>query len=110
MLPRVPTRYEKTAPTGVANAVLPNTTVTIGPVAYAPAIYVPIAPDLTEARMAWYFAPGAATGAEFAASREAILDRWLGPTRKFEDGQGDPCAGSSLHGAAAGGTLLSGRR
>ena len=51
-LPRLPTRYEKTAPTGVANAVLPNTTVTIGPVAYAPAIYVPIAPDLTEARMA----------------------------------------------------------
>ena len=87
-LPRVPTRYEKTAPTGAANAVLPNTTVTIGPVAYAPAIYVPIAPDLTEARMAWYFAPGAATGAEFAASREAILDRWLGPTRKFEDRRG----------------------
>ena len=32
--------------------------------------------------------PGAATGAEFATSREAILDRWLGPARKFEDGQG----------------------
>ena len=87
-LPPVPTRYEKTEPTGAANAVLPNTTVTIGAVAYAPAIYVPIAPGLTEARMAWYFAPGAATGTRFEASREAILDRWLGPTRSFDDRQG----------------------
>ena len=88
VLPPVPVRYEKTGPTGAANAILPNTTVTIGPVAYAPAIYVPIAPGLTEARMAWYFAPDAATGPKFEASREAILDRWLGPTRSFEDRQG----------------------
>ena len=87
-LPPVPARYEKIGPTSAANAVLPNTTVTIGPVAYAPAIYVPIAPGLTEARMAWYFAPGAASGARFEASREAVLDRWLGPTRSFEDRQG----------------------
>ena len=87
-LPPIPVRYEKAGPTSAANAVLPNTTVTIGPVAYAPAIYVPVAPGLTEARMAWYFAPGAATGPEFEASREAILDRWLGPTRRFEDRQG----------------------
>ena len=87
-LPPVPVRYEKTGPTGAANAVLPNTTVTIGPVAYAPAIYVPIAPGLTEARMAWYFAPGAATGTRFEASRKAVMDRWLGPTRSFEDRQG----------------------
>ena len=87
-LPPVPVRYEKTEPTGAANAVLPNTTVTIGAAAYAPAIYVPIAPGLTEARMAWYFASGAATGETFETSREAVLDRWLGPTRSFGDRQG----------------------
>ena len=87
-LPPVPARYEKTGPTGSANAVLPNTTVSIGATAYAPAIYVPIAPGLTEARMAWYFAPGAATGERFEASREAVLDRWLGPSRSFGARQG----------------------
>ena len=87
-LPPLPVRYEKPGPSGAANAVLPNTTLTIGAVAYTPAIYVPIAPGLTEARMAWYFAPGAATGERFEAGREAVLDRWLGPTRSFDDRQG----------------------
>lgn len=47
-------------------------------------IHVPVAPGLTEARMAWYFAPGG----EFEASREAIPDRWLGPSRSFAARQG----------------------
>lgn len=74
--------------TSTANAVLPNTTLSIGPVAYAPAVYTPLAPDLTRVSMAWYFAPGAGTDPRYEAGRNAILDRWLGPTRKFEDRQG----------------------
>ena len=62
---------------------LPNTTVSVGPNNYAPAIYVPVAPDRTEARMAWYFTPDAPE-----AGREKILDRWLGPERRLEDKRG----------------------
>jgi phenylpropionate dioxygenase-like ring-hydroxylating dioxygenase large terminal subunit len=87
-LPGIPTLYDRNGPVASANAVLPNTTVSIGPVSYAPAIYVPIAPGITEARMAWYFAPGAAVGPEYESAREAVLDRWLGPSRSFEAREG----------------------
>ena len=73
---------------GMANAVLPNTTLTLGPSAYAPAIYVPVAPGITRTEMAWYFAPGAATGPEHAAARDAALDRWIGPDRSLDDQRG----------------------
>ena len=87
-LPPLPERHPRDRPFGVANAVLPNTTVSVGNNAYAPAIYLPVGPGLTLARMAWYFAPGAGAGPEHASGRAATLDRWLGPTRRFEDGQG----------------------
>lgn len=87
-LPRLPEKYSVDHPVSTANAILPNTTVTIGPVAYAPAIYTPISAGVTRASMAWYFAPEAAQGTEFEAGREAIFDRWLGPDRRFEERQG----------------------
>ena len=87
-LPPLPQKQSSTHIISVANAVLPNTTVTIGPVAYAPAIYTPLTPDSTRVRMAWYFAPGAGQSAQHAAGREAIFDRWLGPSRQFSDRQG----------------------
>ncbi|MBT6274188.1 MAG: aromatic ring-hydroxylating dioxygenase subunit alpha [Chromatiales bacterium] len=87
-LPPVPRRFEPTRAHSVANAVLPNTTVTISDTSYAPAIYVPIAPGVTEARMAWYLAPEAATGPDYEMARERVLDRWLGATRRFEDRRG----------------------
>lgn len=71
-----------------ANALLPNTTLTIGPTAYAPAIYLPIAPGITRVEMAWYVAPQAATDAAFASGREALLDRWLGSSREYDDRSG----------------------
>ncbi len=87
-LPSIPEKKPRAGPAGPANAVLPNTTVTFGPNVYSPAIYLPVAPGVTEARMAWYFAPGAGTGAQYEASREEILNRWLGPSRRYEDRQG----------------------
>ena len=87
-LPELPTKAVAQDIVSTANAVLPNTTVTIGPVAYAPAIYTPIAPGITRASMAWYFAPGAATGEQYKAGREAIYDRWLGPNRDLTERKG----------------------
>jgi choline monooxygenase len=87
-LPRVPRRHAREEPHSIANAVLPNATVSMGETSYAPAIYVPIAPGVTQARMAWYFTPDAATGPEHETAREAVLDRWLGPSRRFEDRTG----------------------
>ena len=84
-LPSVPRRRERSTPHSIANAVLPNTTVTISDTTYAPAIYVPVEPGVTQARMAWYFEAEAATGDTHAAARDAAIDRWLGPTRRYED-------------------------
>ncbi len=88
VLPPLPTRNGAGQKHGAANAILPNTTLTLGPSAYVPAIYVPVAPGVTRAEMAWYFAPGAATGAEHAEAREAAIDRWLGPRRTLNDRRG----------------------
>ena len=84
-LPAVPQKWDKAQPTSTANAILPNTTVTIGADGYVPAVYTPLAPGRTRTSMAWYFAPGAAEGPAFEPAREAVLDRWLGPSRRFED-------------------------
>ena len=35
--------------------------------------------------MAWYYAGDAGSAPEYADARERSLDRWLGPSRKFED-------------------------
>ncbi|MGI9336141.1 MAG: aromatic ring-hydroxylating oxygenase subunit alpha [Gammaproteobacteria bacterium] len=84
-LPSIPRHRERTEPHGTANAILPNTTVSVSNTAFSPAIYVPVAPGRTRARMGWFFAPGAGSGPTYEASREALLDRWLGPTRRLED-------------------------
>ena len=88
VLPPLPTRNGAGQKHGAANAVLPNTTLTMGPSAYVPAIYVPVAPGVTRAEMAWYFAPGAGKGAKHAEARDAAIDRWLGPRRTLSDRQG----------------------
>ena len=85
-LPRIPGRNGAvSAFTGQTTAVLPNTTMTMGPSAYAPVVYTPIGPDRTRASMAWYFAGTAATDAEHLEPRERTFDRWLGKTRRYED-------------------------
>ena len=88
LLPPLPSPGGRAQKHGMANAVLPNTTLTLGPSAYVPAFYTPVAPGVTRAEMAWYFAPEAATGPEHAAARGATLDRWLGPGRSLRDGRG----------------------
>ena len=47
-------------------------------------IYTPLGPSRTRATMAWYYANEAAAPA-YDEARERSLDRWLGPTRRFED-------------------------
>ena len=88
VLPPLPSRNGAGQRHGAANAVLPNTTLTMGPSAYVPAIYVPVAPGVTRAEMAWYFAPGAATGEQHEKAREAAIDRWLGPRRTLAERRG----------------------
>lgn len=73
---------------GCTGAVLPNTTVTIGISSYAPAIYTPVAPGVTHARMAWFFVGDSATDDAHAQARGKVLDRWLGPARDFADRRG----------------------
>ncbi|HIA77253.1 MAG TPA: hypothetical protein EYO05_03525, partial [Gammaproteobacteria bacterium] len=87
-LPLLPKKWEPDGHTSAANAVLPNTTVTIGSMAYAPAVYVPVAPGLTQARMAWYFAPGVVGAEQFDEAVCKVLNRWLGPERKLTDRRG----------------------
>lgn len=87
-LPHVPGRAGRAAFTGQTTAVLPNVTMTMGPVVYAPVIYIPLGPDRTRASMAWYFAGDGATDPALQQLREATLDRWIGPTRRMEDGAG----------------------
>ena len=87
-MPRIPRRHEPGGPVGTANAVLPNTTVTVGPHAYVPAIYLPLAPGVTYTRMAWFFGPGGGVSDAHQAGRDLTLERWLGPSRALEDRQG----------------------
>ena len=87
-LPRLPACNGVGQTHGAANAILPNTTVTVGPAIYAPVVYTPLAPGLTRADMAWYFVSEAATGPQHAAARDAAIDRWLGPDRSLDDRRG----------------------
>jgi choline monooxygenase len=87
-LPQIPGRNGAAAFTGQTTAVLPNVTMTMGPAVYAPVVYMPLGPDRTRASMAWYFAGTAATDPTFADLRESTLDRWVGATRRMEDGAG----------------------
>jgi len=87
-LPSLPKKWEPDGHTSAANAVLPNTTVTIGSMAYAPAVYVPVAPGVTQARMAWFFAPGVMGENCFEGAVNNVLDRWLGPARELTDRRG----------------------
>jgi choline monooxygenase len=85
-LPRIPIRGgSASAFVGLTTAVLPNTTMTMGPSVYAPVVYTPLAPDRTRASMAWYFAGTAAMDSEHAEQRERTFDRWIGKTQRFED-------------------------
>jgi hypothetical protein len=51
-------------------------------------VYTPLSPGRTRASMAWYFVEPAARSPDFAAAREQILDRWLGPSRQMRDRAG----------------------
>lgn len=83
-MPTLPTHRDRAIAIS-ANALLPNTTLTIGPIMFAPAIYLPVATGVTRAEMAWYVAPEAAEDPQFAAARAAMLDRWLGKSRDYSD-------------------------
>ena len=87
-LPPLPSLAGVAQKHGMANAVLPNTTLTLGPSAHVPGIHTPVAPGVTRAEMAWYFAPEAATGPEHAAARDGSLDCWIGPSRSRDDQRG----------------------
>jgi len=87
-MPQIPITPDTPIFRGLTGAVLPNTTVTIGISSYAPAIYTPIAPGRTHARMAWYFVGDSATDSAHAEARSRVLDRWLGPQRDFSDRRG----------------------
>ncbi len=69
---------------GLSTHVFPNTTMTMPPDHFAPVIYTPIAPDRTEAKMAWFFVGDAATSPEYAEAREKCVDRWFGKSRTIE--------------------------
>ena len=80
-LPRVPGTWESEGRNFTLANIFPNTTMTCRANHLAPVIYTPLAPDRTQARMAWYFVGEAATNPDFAERREAVLDRWLGKSR-----------------------------
>ena len=85
LLPTIPQK-EGCAPfVAAAVAILANTSATATFQSYQPVIYTPISPSRTRATMAWYYAKEAATDPKYADVLESSLDRWLGPSRKFED-------------------------
>ena len=69
---------------GLSTHVFPNTTMTLPPDHFAPVIYTPIAPDRTQAKMAWFFVGDAATSPEYAEARKNCVDRWFGKSRTIE--------------------------
>ena len=83
-LPSIPRRDDKRPFLAAAVAILANTTATTSFQSYQPVIYTPISPSRTRATMAWYYASEAVDPA-YDEARERSLDRWLGPTRRFED-------------------------
>ncbi len=83
-LPSIPRRNDARPFLAAAVAVLANTTATTTLQSYQPVIYTPLSPSRTRATMAWYYA-SEALDPKYDELRERSLDRWLGPTRKFED-------------------------
>ena len=83
-LPSIPRRDGERPFLAAAVAILANTTATTSFQSYQPVIYTPISPSRTRATMAWYYASEALDPA-YDEARERSLDRWLGPTRRFED-------------------------
>ena len=74
--------------TSIANAILPNVTASMGRVEFAPAVYIPIAPDKTLAKMAWFIPPGIKNNRELQPEVDKILERWLGPDRTITGRRG----------------------
>ena len=79
----LPPKSGKNPISGFTNALLPNTTATLGGNQYAPAVYVPLSAGRTRAEMAWYFVGDGATGKKYKEAREKALDNWLGSSREF---------------------------
>ncbi len=67
------------------SVVFPNLTLTLQSDHLASVIAMPVAPDRTVSKMAYFFVGEAATSPDFASGRKRALDRWLGPTRRIED-------------------------
>ena len=84
-LPLIPSRKGEEKLSGATNAILPNVTASLNVDGYAPVVYIPLAPDRTLASMAWYFAGDGATDRKYSDAREERINRWLGPTRNFDD-------------------------
>jgi len=72
----------------IANAILPNVTASMGRVEFAPAIYIPIAPDKTLAKMTWFIPPGIKNDEKLKPEVDRILERWLGPDRSIAGRRG----------------------
>ena len=72
----------------IANAILPNVTASMGRVEFAPAVYIPIAPDKTLAKMAWFIPPGIKNDEKLKPESDKILERWLGPDRSIAGRRG----------------------
>jgi len=72
----------------IANAILPNVTASMGRVEFAPAVYIPIAPDKTLAKMAWFIPPGIQNDEKLKPEVDKILERWLGPDRSIAGRRG----------------------
>ena len=83
-LPVIPQREGARPFVAAAVAVLANTSATTTFQSYQPVIYTPISPTRTRATMAWFYA-SEAIDPKHDDLRERSLDRWLGPSRKFED-------------------------
>lgn len=87
-LPPLPLAEGASFEATVALAVLPNTTMTTRPVAFAPTIYTPLAADRTRAEMTWFFAPEAAEAERYKDVIDGEIRRWVGETRKMGTGDG----------------------
>ena len=72
----------------IANAILPNVTASMGVVEFAPAVYTPIAPDKTLAKMAWFVPQGILGFEKYQPEVDKILERWLGPDRSITGRRG----------------------
>ncbi|MDA0261430.1 MAG: aromatic ring-hydroxylating dioxygenase subunit alpha, partial [Proteobacteria bacterium] len=80
-LPDIPLRGGEARMTGTS-IIFPNVTMTLTANHIASVITLPLAPNLTIARMGFFFVGDAATDPAYAADRERVLDGWLGKSRQ----------------------------